>query len=148
MKMTAEQFKRLQHESNRKLNKLVGSRTENKYKAKSQYYKGQFYHSTGEKEYAEQLDLRLKAGDITKWERQVKIELRVKGELIANYYCDFKVTHNDGHIELIEYKGVQTDLFLLKWRLLHILKDELFPGGVTITMVKHRNKYNPFKKRK
>lgn len=148
MNLTPDQYKRLQQQSNRKLNKLMGSRTHNKYKAKSQYYNGQFYHSTGEMNYAQELDLRKKAGDIRDWDRQVKIELRVNGIFIANYFMDFLVTHNDGTKELIEYKGIAIPLWELKFNLLKALRYELYPDGIIITIVKHRSKYNPFKKRK
>jgi hypothetical protein len=143
-----DKLKALMKQSQRKLDKLVGSRTENKFGAKGQYYKGDYYHSTGERDYAQQLDLRKMAGDIVDWKRQVKIELKVNGKLIANYYMDFIVTHLDKSIELVEYKGAVTDLFSMKWNLLHALKDELYPAGVTITMVKHKSKYNPFKTKK
>lgn len=148
MNLTPDQYKRLQQQNKRKLNKLEQSRTENKYNAKGQYYKGDFYHSTGERDYAIQLDWRKQTGDIADWKRQVKIELKVNGVLIGNYYVDFKVIHNDGSVELIEYKGMVMGEFQLKWNLLHALKDELFPEGVTITLVKHKSKYNPFKSRK
>jgi hypothetical protein len=46
--MTPEQFRKLQKQSNRKLDKLEGSRTGSKMNNKGQYYNGHFYHSTGE----------------------------------------------------------------------------------------------------
>lgn len=148
MRMTPEQFRKLQKQSNRKLDKLEGSRTGNKYNAKGQYYGGVFYDSTGEMEYAQKLDFRLKAKEIASWRRQVKIELKVCGIFIANYYMDFEVTHNDGSIELVEYKGMRTPLFEMKWNLLKALKDVLYPNGVTITLVNHKSKYNPWKQSK
>jgi hypothetical protein len=143
-----DKLKALMKQSLRKLDKLAGSHSGNKMSAKGQYYNGSYYHSTGERDHAMMLDLRLKAKDIKEWKRQVKIELRVNGQFIASYYMDFLITHNDGTIELVEYKGMRTPLFEMKWSLLHALKDELYPNGVTITMVKHKSKYNPWKQPK
>lgn len=143
-----ERYKRLLKQSNRKLDKLVNDHSGNKYGAKSQYYGGSFYHSTGERDYAQGLDLRLKAKDIKSWRRQVKIDLSVNGKHITFYYMDFEITHNDGSIELVEYKGMVTDSFRLKFSLLEALKEQIYPNGVTITLVKHKAKYNPFRKGK
>lgn len=68
--------------------------------------------------YAAELDLRLKAGDIKAWERQFKISLDVNGRHICNYYCDFRILHNDGTYELVETKGVETETYRLKRKLL------------------------------
>lgn len=146
--ITSDQFRRLQKQSKRKLDKLESSRSGNKLGAKGQYYNGSYYHSHGEAEYAQQLDFRLKGGDITDWKRQVKISLDVNGHHVTNYFMDFIVTHNDGSTELIEYKGFETRHWEIKWALLHALKDQLYPNGVTITLVKHKSKYNPWQKRK
>ena len=45
-----------------------------KYNNKRFYYNGNWYDSTKEAKYAMQLDLRVKAKEIVKWERQVPIE--------------------------------------------------------------------------
>lgn len=142
-----ERYKRLMEQSKRKLDKLVSSRSGNKMSAKGQHYNGQFYHSTGEMNYAQQLDLRKRANDIRDWQRQVKIDLKVNGVHITNYFIDFIIEHNDGRKELVEYKGYETDLWQVKWNLLKAVKDELYPGAI-ITLVKHKSKYNPFKTRK
>lgn len=60
----------------------------------------------------------LKAGLITSWDRQVKIDLRVNGKHICNYYVDFQLNFADGHIELHEVKGYRTALYTLKRKLL------------------------------
>src|SRR4051812_3707392 len=101
MTLTPEQYRKLRKQSDKKLDKLEGSRTENKYGAKGQYYGGKFYDSTGERDYAMELDFRKKAKEIKDWVGQKKIELKVNGQLIANYYCDFQIEHNDGSIELV-----------------------------------------------
>ena len=142
------QWKRLQAQSKKKLDNLVKNRTGNKMNAKGQHYNGKWYHSTGEMNYAISLDIRKSAGDIADWKGQEKIELKVNGMFVANYYMDFLVTHNDGSIELVEYKGMVTPLWEMKFNLLKALKDELYPQGVTITLVKHKSNYNPFKRKK
>lgn len=143
-----DRYKRLMKQSKRKLDKLHDNHTGNKYNAKGQYYGGSFYHSTGERDYAQTLDLRVKAKDIKSWRRQVKIDLSVNGKHITFYYMDFEVTHNDNSIELVEYKGAESMAWRQKYQLLIALKDQLYPEGVTITLVKHKNKYNPFRKSK
>lgn len=89
----------------------------NKYHAQSSTYDGVLYHSKKEAAYAAELDLRKKAGDILGWERQVKISLDVNGYHICNYYVDFQVTYPDDHIELVEVKGFETEVWRLKWKL-------------------------------
>jgi hypothetical protein len=140
-----ERYKQLKKQSALKLDKLVISRTGNKMNAKGTYYNGDFYHSTGERDYAVKLDLRKRAKDILDWKRQVKIDLSVNGTHITNYYCDFLVTHNDGSLEYIEYKGYITEVYKIKEKLLQALKDEVIPGA-KFTVVKHVSKYNPWKK--
>jgi hypothetical protein len=113
----------------------------NKYGAKKSSYNGMKFDSKGEAGYCEQLDWRIKAGEIQGYERQVKIELKVNGVLICNYYADFVVTDKYGAKEVHEYKGFLTKDFQLKWRLLQALKDELFPEGIELIMIKHKSYY-------
>lgn len=94
---------------------------QNKYRAVKTEYGGKKYDSKLEARYAAELDLRKKAGDIKDWERQFKIELRANGKLICNYYCDFRLLHNDDSYELVETKGYETDIYRFKRRLLEAL---------------------------
>jgi hypothetical protein len=116
--------------------------TGNKYKAKKQEYNCEKYDSKGEAAYAEELDWRIKAGEILSYRRQVKIPLVVNGVLICNYYADFLVTDKYGAEEIHEYKGFKTDTFNLKWKLLQALKDEIYPDGVELIMIQHKS-YKP-----
>ena len=93
-------------------------RKQNKYKAVSCYYKGELYQSKKEMAYAQELDLRIKAKEVKRWERQVKISLDINGYHIANYYVDFKVWLMNGDIELTEVKGFETEIWRLKRKLL------------------------------
>jgi Protein of unknown function (DUF1064) len=79
------------------------------------------YHSKGEATYARDLDILLKAGHLTEIVPQYKIDLSVNGKHITNYIIDFKVTHADGEVEYIEYKGFATDTWKLKWKLLEAI---------------------------
>jgi hypothetical protein len=116
--------------------------TGNKYSAKSQEYNGERYDSKGEAGYAQELDWRIKAGELKSYERQVKVPLVVNGVLICNYYADFIVTTKHDAKELHEYKGLVLPLFQLKWKLLQALKDEIFPDGIELIMIKHKS-YRP-----
>lgn len=89
----------------------------NKYGAKSHVYEGIAYHSKKEAGYAAELDLRLKAGDILKWERQIRVALEVNGYHITNYYVDFLIYHTDMTLEYVEVKGFETPEWKLKWKL-------------------------------
>lgn len=102
--------------------------------AKKQTYGGQNYQSGFEAGYAMELDLRLKAGEITKWERQVKIPLDVNGYHITNYFIDFIVYYPDGMVEYVETKGYETDVWKMKWKLFEALYSE--KPDVRITLVK------------
>jgi hypothetical protein len=83
------------------------------------------------------LDYRLKANDIKKWDRQVKISLDVNGEHICNYYIDFIITHNDGIQEYVEVKGIETPEWKLKWKLFQALyKDQIEKDEILLTVVK------------
>lgn len=96
----------------------------NKYHAKSTEYEGVVYHSKLEAAYAQELDLRKRAGDIKDWERQVKLQLTVNGKHITNYYIDFLIHHNDGSREFVEVKGMPTSEWRLKWSLFEALFDD------------------------
>ena len=115
-------------------------KSNNKFNAKGTNYDGKFYHSKGEAEYAMHLDWLKKAGVVKSWERQVKIDLRVNGTHITNYYIDFVVTTKDDTIQYVEYKGMITADWQMKWNLLHALIDEICPGAELI-LVKHVSKY-------
>ena len=96
----------------------------NKYNAKKTKYNGRYYDSGLEAAYAENLDWRIKAGEIKEVTPQFKISIDVNGEHIANYYMDFKVILADGRIEMHEVKGMETALWRMKWRLAKALNPD------------------------
>lgn len=96
----------------------------NKYNAKIVKYNGRTYQSALEATYAQELDLRKKAGEIKEIIPQYKIDIRVNGIHVCNYYMDFKLIMPDGSIEMHEVKGFATDLWRIKWRLSQALYPE------------------------
>lgn len=95
-----------------------------KYHNRGGIYNGISYHSQLEANYAAELDFRLKAKDIKAWERQVRLDLKVNGYHIANYYIDFIVHYADGSREFTEIKGMELDLWKLKWKILEATFDD------------------------
>ena len=101
----------------------------NKYKAEKQTFGGRSYHSKKEADYAANLEWKQKAGEIKEIIPQYKLDIRVNGKHITNYFIDFKVVLSDDTIELIEVKGFETDVWRLKWKLTEALLDEIEPGA-------------------
>jgi hypothetical protein len=114
----------------------------NKFGAKRTEYQGYYYASKFEADVAQELDVRLKAGELTKVERQVRIPLEINGHHITNYYCDFRITHKDGSVELIEAKGIETQRFILIRKLMEAIYLEEHPE-VTYTIVKNDRVWRP-----
>lgn len=111
------------------------TRTKSKYNNKTQDYNGRKYDSIKEANYAEELDWRIKAGEVKEWLPQYKIDLRVNGIHIANYFVDFKVVMSDGSIEFHEVKGLELPLWKMKWKILEAVKNEIEPG-VELVVIK------------
>lgn len=96
--------------------------------AKRTDYNGMWFQSKLEANYAQQLDWRIRAGEVKEWKKQHKIEIKVNGVKICNYYIDFLVTLKDGSQQFVEVKGVEMEVWKLKWRLCMALKDQIAPG--------------------
>lgn len=91
----------------------------NKYGAKRTIFNGRQYDSKYEAGVAQELDLRLKAGEIQAVEPQFTVEMPIYREdgvkaFSVKHKIDFRVTKNDGSYELIEAKGFETSDY--KWR--------------------------------
>jgi hypothetical protein len=115
-------------------------------------YNGILYDSKLESRSAADLDWLVKAKEIKSWDRQVRIPFNVclicaklntsvcpehpkeKSLHLATYICDFKAYHNDGTIEYIEAKGMETDVFRLKWKLMEAVYGNR--DDVRLTLVK------------
>lgn len=118
-------------------------RKTNAYKTK---IKGQIYDSKFEGEYSLYLDSLVKKGEITSYDRQVKISLDVNGYHICNYFIDYVAYHKDGITEYIECKGIQMDVWKIKWRLFESLYGD--KADVKITLIQQGNQYRIPKLRK
>jgi hypothetical protein len=84
---------------------------------------GHIHDSRGEAAYCDILFAKKKAGEIKDYERQKMYDLKVNGVRICGHRVDFVVTHNDGHIEVEEYKGFLTEI----WALKHKLFEAIYP---------------------
>lgn len=96
-----------------------GGNASNKFGAKRTEYAGRKYDSKYEASVAQELDLRLKGGDILEVIPQFKVEIhshRPDGQLafITYHKVDFRIKLRDGSYELIEAKGVETEDY--RWR--------------------------------
>jgi hypothetical protein len=89
----------------------------NKYGNKTSVYNNYRYDSQAEAGYAMQLDLRIKAGEVSSYERQHRLSLDIDGHHIANYYVDFMVVLSDGRVQYHEVKGFPTPEWSLKWKM-------------------------------
>ncbi|MAT38898.1 MAG: hypothetical protein CL946_04770 [Ectothiorhodospiraceae bacterium] len=86
-----------------------------KYRAKRTEYNGIKYDSKFEAGVAQELDIRLAAGEIKDWERQFKVECIPYNKygdplprLKVTHKIDFRIHHHDGSYELLEAKGCET----------------------------------------
>lgn len=109
-------------------------RTKSKYKNQTKRYDGKTFDSVREANHYEELLWRQKAGEIKEIICQYKIDLKVNGHHICNYYVDFKVVLADGSIEFQEVKGMVLPLWQLKWKLLEVLIDEIEPGAALLVI--------------
>jgi len=99
-------------------------------------YNGRWYQSQLEIKYAQELDFRKKAGEVIDWKPQHRIEIKVNGVKICNYYIDFRVVLKDGSVQMVETKGPEQELWKLKWRLCMALKEEIEPGAEWLVVKK------------
>lgn len=76
----------------------------NKYNARRTEYNGRVYDSAHEAEVAQQMDFRLRAGDIRGWIPQV--EFALPGGV--KYRADFVVLRNDGRYDVVDAKSDAT----------------------------------------
>jgi len=117
------------------------TRKKNKYFAQSTTYTSSIhgtktFHSKKEAQYCEELDWRLKAGEIKHYDLQWKIDIRIAGQHWANYYIDFRVIDKHDQIIYVEVKGFETEVWRMKWDALLLLKDEILESGAMLEVVK------------
>lgn len=109
--------------------KLKAFRSKSKLRNNSTEYNGLRYDSKLEAKVAQDLDWKLKGGEILEWRRQVKIPLAVNEVHITNYYIDFIYTDKDGQVVYLEVKGLEMPLWKVKWKLLIALINQIEPGA-------------------
>lgn len=84
-------------------------------------YNGTVFMSKKEAEYAMFLDSARKAQNasqrVVSYEMQVPYQITMNDIKICRYLADFKVFYADGHIEIIDVKGVRTNIYSLKKKL-------------------------------
>lgn len=94
-----------------------------KYGAIRMTYNGQTYASKKEAIYAQELDLRVRAGDLASWERQIPFDLVVEGVKVCRYVIDFLEIDKHGNKVYCEVKGFPTP----EWKLKRKLFEALYP---------------------
>ena len=75
-----------------------------KFRAKTAVHAGHLYHSIKERDYAAELDIRVKCRELKSWRRQVYIPLVVNRIKVCTYIVDFVLEYPDGHEQYIEVK--------------------------------------------
>lgn len=82
-------------------------------------YAGRCYMSKLECRYAQQLDVWRLAGAVKDWCPQVRFDLHaLGGKVVGGYVADFQVNWADGRVEIIDCKGVMTEM--ARWKLKHL----------------------------
>lgn len=89
-------------------------RTKSKYGNKSTIYNGRKYDSIREATHAEELDWRMKAGEVIEVIPQFRVGIYIGGSLWRTWKIDFKVVLKDGSYELQEIKGFSTRDYEMK----------------------------------
>jgi hypothetical protein len=96
-----------------------------KYGAKPDERDGEKFDSRAEAERYDELCLLQRAGEITRLETHPTYALRVNGIDVCRYVADFRYLR-DGHVVVEDVKGVRTDVYKLKARLMQAIH------GITI----------------
>lgn len=100
---------------------ITSHKRKSKYRNEKTEYNGVLYDSKKEAKYAQDLDLLVKGKQVEKWERQTPFTCVVNKKKICTYYADFKVWYTNGTIEVIDVKGVKTDVYKIKKKLVEAL---------------------------
>lgn len=95
-----------------------------KYRAKKTVVDGITFDSKKEADFYCELKMLKMGGVVKDFERQHKFILqegfrhRGKAERAIAYIADFVIEYSDGHIEVVDVKGMRTDVYKLKRKLL------------------------------
>lgn len=106
----------------------------NKYNNRKVELDGHTFDSKLEADYYSQLKLRKRAGDILSFRLQPRYLIQdgfekdgVKHRPIE-YIADFEIHHTDGSIEVVDVKGIKTQVFRIKEKMFH----KRYPYKLTI----------------
>ena len=88
----------------------------NKYNARRVTVDGISFDSRKEADYYSALKLQLRAGLIKGFCRQPRFPLTENSLRAVEYVSDFIVFNNDGTADIIDVKGMETDVFRLKMK--------------------------------
>lgn len=103
--ITVQEAQRLGYLSPKKRGKFNNQRTN---------YNGRWYDSKKEAHRAYELDMLARGGYVKQWSAQPEYKFIINGVKIGSYFADFLVEYPDGHTEVEDVKGVRTDLY--KWK--------------------------------
>lgn len=96
-----------------------------KYGNRRTEYNGRMFDSALEARHARELDLLRRMKDpkerVTDVQYQVRYPMVIKGQKICTYIADFVVTYADKRVEVVDAKGVLTDVYKLKKKLMKVL---------------------------
>jgi len=119
--ITPEEYESMMERVN---GKKAAKAPKNKYNAKKTVYDGHKYDSKKEAKYAQDLDFAMRLGlegAPTKWERQIRMPVKINDKHICYYILDFLVTYED-RIEHVDVKGMKSGpayaMFRLKKKLI------------------------------
>lgn len=124
MRMTEEEFEELQ----RKRGMVAEpAKKPSKYHSKRVYVDGILFDSKKEATYYSELKLRLRAGEIKGFCLQPEFILvpGTEGQKPITYRADFITFYPDDTVEVVDTKGVKTDVFRIKEKLFHSAFPEL-----------------------
>jgi hypothetical protein len=96
-----------------------------KFNAKPVEQNGRRYASKAEARYAQGLEWRKRAGEVVFWLEQVGIHLPGK----TRYVVDFVIFEASGEVRFVDVKGMETDTFRMKKRMV----EELYPIEIEVT---------------
>ena len=114
-------------EDNQRIGKIYHSfrrKKGHKYNARATVIDGIRFDSRKEGNYYSQLKLRVKAGEVLTFLRQVPIHLPGNTRLVV----DFLEFHADGTVHWVDVKGIETEVFRLKKRQV----EDLYPFEIEI----------------
>lgn len=88
-----------------------------KYKNKATQCDGFTFDSIVERDYYVHLKAQQKNNSVAMFLRQVPFHIVCNDESVCKYVCDFQVFYTDGLVEFVDVKGVETDIFKIKKKL-------------------------------